>query len=102
MRSRSNGGAVEENMRNHAKMNNGNKLNNANSNNISFSKLKILEQVLKMIKNDISSNVVENEDKQNSINSHNLSKRSPGCLLWCLKIGILHPAQCHSYCRFSG
>ena len=25
-------------------------------------------------------------------------KRSPRCLLWCLRQKILHPAQCHAYC----
>ena len=33
---------------------------------------------------------------------HVMKKRSPGCLLWCLNKKILHPAQCHSYCQFSG
>ena len=25
-------------------------------------------------------------------------KKSPGCLLWCLRKKVLHPAQCHSLC----
>ena len=29
---------------------------------------------------------------------HNVDKRSPRCLLWCLRKRVLHPAQCHSYC----
>ena len=33
---------------------------------------------------------------------HRVTKRSPGCLRFCLKQKILHPAQCHSYCRFAG
>ena len=28
----------------------------------------------------------------------NEEKRSPRCLLWCLRRKILHPAQCHAYC----
>ena len=27
-----------------------------------------------------------------------VAKRSPGCLLACLRHQVLHPAQCHSYC----
>ena len=30
--------------------------------------------------------------------SENVEKRSPACLLWCLRKRVLHPAQCHSYC----
>ena len=31
--------------------------------------------------------------------SHRVRKRSPRCIRSCLKQQILHPAQCHSYCR---
>ena len=51
--------------------------------------------------NDSSDNM-PSEDNYDLINVHNVNKRSPGCLLWCLKKRILHPAQCHFYCRFSG
>ena len=30
--------------------------------------------------------------------SQHIAKKSPGCLLWCLRKKLLHPAQCHSYC----
>ena len=102
VRSRSNDVRVGQNMRNHGAKNNGNSPSNEFLKDRSFATLKLLDHVLQMIKkqNEISSNVMESEDKQNAINSHNLSKRSPGCILWCLKRGILHPAQCHSFCRF--
>ena len=32
---------------------------------------------------------------------HEVRKRSPRCLLSCLRQKKLHPAQCHSYCRFN-
>ena len=72
-----------------------------------FSSLTLLEHILKrnlkvrMIprNKNISSDVIKNREK---IISHNVNKRSPGCLMWCLRKRILHPAQCHSYCRFSG
>ena len=91
-------------MRTHATKNNGNSPCNEFLERYKFFHIKIFEQVLQMMKNEdeISSNVMEKENKQNLINPHNLSKRSPGCLLWCQKRGILHPAQCHSYCTFSG
>ena len=49
-----------------------------------------------------SSSLLKSEAKKNQIISHTVNKRSPGCLLWCLNKKILHPAQCHSYCTFSG
>ena len=30
--------------------------------------------------------------------SQPMVKKSPGCLLWCLRKKLFHPAQCHSYC----
>ena len=30
------------------------------------------------------------------------NKRSPGCVFACLRKRMLHPAMCHSYCRFNG
>ena len=49
-------------------------------------------------RNEQDSDVVNRDE----IISHTVHKRSPGCLMWCLKKRILHPAQCHSYCTFSG
>ena len=34
------------------------------------------------------------------VGGHQVRKRGPRCLLSCLKQKVLHPAQCHSYCRF--
>ena len=53
-------------------------------------------------RNEKESDVVNREVKYHEIISHTVHKRSPGCLMWCLKKRILHPAQCHSYCTFSG
>ena len=47
-----------------------------------------------------SSKEVPKEANDLQITAHRINKRSPGCLLWCLNKRILHPAQCHSYCRF--
>ena len=44
----------------------------------------------------------QNEDKtplESDQTSHQVQKRSPRCLRRCLRQQILHPAQCHSYCR---
>ena len=49
-----------------------------------------------------SSEKVPREDNGGYKIGHKVNKRSPGCLLWCLNKRILHPAQCHSYCTFSG
>ena len=49
-----------------------------------------------------STDVVRKVVKQDQITSHTVHKRSPGCLMWCLKKRILHPTQCHSYCTSSG
>ena len=84
--------------------------NSYKENKLIHSQLRLLQHILKMnlkIKappriHKISPNMIKNEGESDQIISHNVSKRSPGCLLWCLKKRILHPAQCHSYCRFSG
>ena len=84
--------------------------NSYKENKFIHSPLRLLEHILaKNLKiksqpgiHKISPNMIKNEGESDQIISHNVSKRSPGCLLWCLKKRILHPAQCHSYCRFSG
>ena len=34
------------------------------------------------------------------VETHLIRKRSPRCVLSCLRQKRLHPAQCHSFCRF--
>ena len=49
--------------------------------------------------NEDKKEVKRNQLLESDQTSHQVEKRSPRCLRRCLRQQILHPAQCHSYCR---
>ena len=49
--------------------------------------------------NDYNAGVKRNPMLESYQSSHQVRKRSPRCLRRCLRQQILHPAQCHSFCR---
>ena len=70
-----------------------------------------VDKIKELMKSMISrpSESEEGEEKREEVvggpmfpGSHSLTKRSPRCIRSCLDQKLLHPAQCHSYCRFMG
>ena len=81
-------------------------------NNLELYRLNLeVDEIKELLKSMISrtSESAEREEKREEAvgvpmfpGSHSLSKRSPRCIRTCLEQRLLHPAQCHSYCRFQG